>query len=251
VHLPLTCDAADKTRPHHETTQTRDSQPIARYTSRAISASSWDYISNRVSTTSWTSADANSEQDHQGSSASSEGAQMDRIASVNKVVQQLISRIIVWLQKSYIRVGKLLDSKDRHGVTVMSHYVCTEFSNTRIESSQNWTLDHMVQARWCNCPYSKSIHGGLSENFSGALYYTAPWAFLHVCMISLSVMTSFGGTSKWPLGHIIDDLKTTTQQMSAISGNMARKALGNLKARLEECLHNDEQHFRDVQFKTN
>jgi hypothetical protein len=43
----------------------------------------------------WTSADANSKQDLQGSSATAEEAQTDCIASVNKVVQQLISRIIV------------------------------------------------------------------------------------------------------------------------------------------------------------
>jgi hypothetical protein len=43
----------------------------------------------------WTSADANSEQDLQGSSATSEEAQTNCIASANKVVQQLISRIIV------------------------------------------------------------------------------------------------------------------------------------------------------------
>jgi hypothetical protein len=42
----------------------------------------------------WTSADANSEQNLQGSSATLEGVQTDCIASVNKVVQQLISKII-------------------------------------------------------------------------------------------------------------------------------------------------------------
>jgi hypothetical protein len=41
------------------------------------------------------SADANSEQHLQGSSVTSEEARTDCIASVNKVVQQLISRIIM------------------------------------------------------------------------------------------------------------------------------------------------------------
>jgi hypothetical protein len=52
-------------------------------------------VETSVSTTTWTSADINSEQDLQGSSATSEEAQTDCITSVNKVVQQLISRIIV------------------------------------------------------------------------------------------------------------------------------------------------------------
>jgi hypothetical protein len=46
-------------------------------------------VETSVSTTTWTSADANSEQDIHGSSATSEEAQTDCIASVNKVVQQL------------------------------------------------------------------------------------------------------------------------------------------------------------------
>jgi hypothetical protein len=54
-------------------------------------------VETSVSTTTWTSTDANSEQDLQGSSVTSEEAQTDCIASVNKAVQQLISRIIVWL----------------------------------------------------------------------------------------------------------------------------------------------------------
>jgi hypothetical protein len=48
-----------------------------------------------VSTTTWPSAGANSELDLQGSSATSEEAQTVSIASVNKVEQQLIWRIIV------------------------------------------------------------------------------------------------------------------------------------------------------------
>jgi hypothetical protein len=45
--------------------------------------------------TSVSTADTNSEQDFQGLSATSEDAQTDCITSANKVVQQLISRIIV------------------------------------------------------------------------------------------------------------------------------------------------------------
>jgi hypothetical protein len=67
-------------------------------------------VETSFSTTTWTSADTKREQDLQGSSAASEEAQTDCIASVNKVVQQLISRIVVWLYKSYIRIGKLLHS---------------------------------------------------------------------------------------------------------------------------------------------
>jgi hypothetical protein len=43
------------------------------------------------------SADANSEQDLQGSSSTSEEEKTDCMTSENKVVQQLISRIIVLL----------------------------------------------------------------------------------------------------------------------------------------------------------
>jgi hypothetical protein len=43
----------------------------------------------------WTGAVTNSEQDLQGSSATSEDAQTNCITSVNKVVQQLILRIIM------------------------------------------------------------------------------------------------------------------------------------------------------------
>jgi hypothetical protein len=43
----------------------------------------------------WTSADASSEQDLQGLSATSVEAQTDCITSVNKVMQQLISKIIM------------------------------------------------------------------------------------------------------------------------------------------------------------
>jgi hypothetical protein len=70
-----------------------------------------------VSTPTWPSADAKSEQGLQGSSATSEEAQTGCTPSVNEVVQQLISRIIVWLQKSYIRIGKLLlwwPRRDQH-----------------------------------------------------------------------------------------------------------------------------------------
>jgi hypothetical protein len=52
-------------------------------------------IETSVSTTTWTSADANSEQDLQGSSATSEEARTDCITSINKVMQPLISRTIV------------------------------------------------------------------------------------------------------------------------------------------------------------
>jgi hypothetical protein len=45
--------------------------------------------------TTWASADTNSKQDLQGSSATLEVAQTDFITSVNKVVQQLILRIIM------------------------------------------------------------------------------------------------------------------------------------------------------------
>jgi hypothetical protein len=56
--------------------------------------------------TTWTSADTSSGQDLQGSSVTSEQARTARMTSVNKVVHQLISRIIVWLLKSYVRLGR-------------------------------------------------------------------------------------------------------------------------------------------------
>jgi hypothetical protein len=49
----------------------------------------------------------------------------------------------------------------------------------------------------------------------------------------------------------IDDLKTgIRKQISAIPGNMARRALENLQARLEEYERNDGQQLSDVLLKT-
>jgi hypothetical protein len=48
----------------------------------------------------------------------------------------------------------------------------------------------------------------------------------------------------------IDNLKITIwKQISAIPENMARQALGNLRATLEECVCNDGQQRSDVLFK--
>jgi hypothetical protein len=52
-------------------------------------------VETSVSTTIRTSAGANSKQDLQGSGVTREEAQTGCIASVNKMVQQVISRIIV------------------------------------------------------------------------------------------------------------------------------------------------------------
>jgi hypothetical protein len=68
-------------------------------------------VETSVSMMTWTSADTNSEQDLQGSNVTSEEARTACITSVNKVVHHLISRITVWLLKSYARVGKLLHLK--------------------------------------------------------------------------------------------------------------------------------------------
>jgi hypothetical protein len=40
------------------------------------------------------------------------------------------------------------------------------------------------------------------------------------------------------------------KQISAIPENMERQALGNLRARLDECVRNGGQHLSDVLFKT-
>jgi hypothetical protein len=45
----------------------------------------------------------------------------------------------------------------------------------------------------------------------------------------------------------IDELKTEIRKhISVIPENMARRALGNQQARLEECVYNDGQHLSDV-----
>jgi hypothetical protein len=78
------------------------------------------------------------------------------------------------------------------GVQLQSHLlvICsscwsvTKRPHTRNESAWNWTVDHMVPARWCNWPYSETIHGGPSGNISGARYFTArraSMAFLFAC----------------------------------------------------------------------
>jgi hypothetical protein len=47
-----------------------------------------------------------------------------------------------------------------------------------------------------------------------------------------------------------DDLKMAIlKQISAIPENMVRRALGNLRERLEECVGNDGRHLSDVLFK--
>jgi hypothetical protein len=53
-----------------------------------------------------------------------------------------------------------------------------ELHHTRTKSSWNWALNHMVPARWHNCPYNKIIHGGHSRHVSGACYFTALWAYM-------------------------------------------------------------------------
>ncbi|PNF21427.1 hypothetical protein B7P43_G14101 [Cryptotermes secundus] len=53
------------------------------------------------------------------------------------------------------------------------------------------------------------------------------------------------------LPRTIDDLNIAiTKQISVIPENMARGALGKLRARLEECVRNDGQHLSDVLFKS-
>jgi hypothetical protein len=64
-----------------------------------------------VSETTWTSADTSSRQAFQGSSVTSGGARTACMTSVNKVVHRLISRIIVWLLKSYVHLGRLPHSE--------------------------------------------------------------------------------------------------------------------------------------------
>jgi hypothetical protein len=51
--------------------------------------------------------------------------------------------------------------------------------------------------------------------------------------------------------RITDDLKIAIRnQISAIPENMARRALGNVRASLQECESNDGQYLSDVLFKT-
>jgi hypothetical protein len=49
----------------------------------------------------------------------------------------------------------------------------------------------------------------------------------------------------------VDDFKIAIRkQISAIPENMAKWALGNLRASLEECVQNDGRHLSDVLLKT-
>jgi hypothetical protein len=54
------------------------------------------------------------------------------------------------------------------------HSLCWNVTNclTPEQSSWNSALDHMIPARWSNCPKSDSIRRGRSENISGARYFT-------------------------------------------------------------------------------
>jgi hypothetical protein len=63
-------------------------------------------VEDRTVKTTWTSADTSTGQDFQGSSVTSEGARTACMTSVNKVVHRLISKIIVWLLKSYVHLGR-------------------------------------------------------------------------------------------------------------------------------------------------
>jgi hypothetical protein len=55
--------------------------------------------------TTWTFADASSGQDLQGSSVTLAGGRTACMTSVNEMAHQLISRNILWLLKSYVRLG--------------------------------------------------------------------------------------------------------------------------------------------------
>jgi hypothetical protein len=78
---------------------------------------------------------------------------------------------------------------------------------------------------------------------------------LHIRLTSLPVINSFGGylnakvyTSE---PRTIDDLNIAIRkQISAIPENMATRALGVLRAKLEECVRKDGQHLSDALFKT-
>jgi hypothetical protein len=70
---------------------------------------------------------------------------------------------------------------------------------------------------------------------------------LHVRLISLPVIISFDGTSKayTTRPRTIDELKIAIRkQISAVPGNMARRALGNLRASLGECVCSEGQHLK-------
>jgi hypothetical protein len=94
----------------------------------------------------------------------------------------------------------------------------------------------------------------LREMFS-ELHCAASFHGLHVRLISLPVIISFGGYVKGKVyttrPWTIDDLKIAIRKkISAIPENTARRELVNLPARLEECVRNDGQKLSDVLFKT-
>jgi hypothetical protein len=104
-----------------------------------------------------------------------------------------------------------------------------ELPHTRTEWSWNWALEHVAPARWCNCPYSETIHRGRLGNISGARHFITLRTSM-ACMLACDYF--LWGYLKAKMyttrPRTIDDLKIAIRkQISAIPENMARRALRN------------------------
>jgi hypothetical protein len=106
----------------------------------------------------------------------------------------------------------------------------------------------MVSARWCNCPYSERSIEVVREVFPEhviLLRGELPWPARSPDLTASDYF--LWGYIKAKLytvrSRIIDDFKIAIlEQISSIPENMARRALGKLQARLEECVRCDGQH---------
>jgi hypothetical protein len=102
------------------------------------------------------------------------------------------------------------------------------------------------------------------------IWFQQDGASAHTARASMVVVISLSGELPWPAsspdlsvcdyflwGYLIAKVYTTRprniamqKQISAITENMARRALENLGTRLEECARYDGQQITDVLFKT-
>jgi hypothetical protein len=127
-------------------------------------------------------------------------------------------------------------------IEMLQHFCTPELS-----PPWNWGLNHVVPIRWCNCQYSEEHPWRSFKKYfwSTLLHYAASFHGLHVCLISLPVIISFWGASKWkctPLDHgWLMTSKSNSEAYFSDTRNMEEWTLGNLPARLEERVCNDGQ----------
>jgi hypothetical protein len=110
----------------------------------------------------------------------------------------------------------------------------------------------MVAARWRNCPYMGIVREIFPEHvisLRGELPWLVPSPDLSACDYFLSgcLKIEMYSTRQRTINELMMAIR---KKISAIPENVARRAVGNPRARLEVCVRNDGQHFSDVLFKT-